>query len=39
MTKEIRIMSLENRIAKLGVNPENSKIVKKLQRQLRALKG
>ena len=39
MSKEVRIMCLENRISKLSVNPENAKIVNKLKRQLRALKG
>ena len=38
MTKEIKILRCKNRIATLsGRNKENSKIIAKLQRQLRNL--
>ena len=41
MTKEIRILSLENRINLLRerTDKENGKIIKKLERQLRNLKN
>lgn len=34
-TKEVRVRRLRNRIAKLGVNPDNNKILAKCKRQLR----
>ena len=41
MTKEIKIMSIQNRIAKLkGKDPVvNANIIKKLERELRALQA
>lgn len=38
--KELRIMQLENRLGKLKNNPvENANLMRKVQRQLRKLKG
>lgn len=40
MNKELRIMHLENRIAKLNTNPvENVNLIRKAKRQLRKLQG
>lgn len=41
MTKEIKILKLENRIALLEsrTKKDNAKIVKKLRRQLKGLQG
>ena len=40
MTNELKILNLENRIAKLEANPKNNgRIVIKLKRQLKNLRG